>query len=339
MFRAPTRLRQLSLIGALVMGVVVAAVPNRLEWLNDEPFEQTATRLFEYEKGTGRGRLIQYRNTVRMSADHALLGVGPGNWSIAYPPYASRPSDPNYTRLAIQPVTRLPSSDWLGLIAERGAPGAVAFLFALLLLGRSAWRTLRTTDLDDDRLRAGALLTTLLAIGVLGLFDAVLLRPTPLFLGFLVLGALAPQARSSISFRVNLAARRGALSAVLLLAVALGVHSACMIRASRLGLRKSEPHAMQRAMRLAPGDYQLRVTMAVYWFRRGDCGQATRYAHESRRLYPRHPVSELVIRSCAGGAGGAREVDDERQDRPESSATTSRDLPAAVHAQASHGAR
>ena len=72
-------------------------LPNRLNWRSDSPYLESLTGVANYKEGSGRGRLIQWNNTLAMAAHHPLLGVGPGNWPVFYPRYMSK-DDPSFDR-------------------------------------------------------------------------------------------------------------------------------------------------------------------------------------------------------------------------------------------------
>ncbi len=84
--------RRLITIAIFVAGAVAVAllVPNTLEWRSDNPYLETVKRVADYQEGSGRGRLVQYEQSMRMALRHPLLGVGPGNWSVEYPEHAAR---------------------------------------------------------------------------------------------------------------------------------------------------------------------------------------------------------------------------------------------------------
>jgi O-antigen ligase len=90
---APRHAAALALAG--VAGVALAVLPpNALHWRSQSPYLDTLRRLAEYDAGSGEGRVVMYANTLGMVRDHPLLGVGPGNWSVQYPRYAT-PGDPS----------------------------------------------------------------------------------------------------------------------------------------------------------------------------------------------------------------------------------------------------
>jgi putative inorganic carbon (HCO3(-)) transporter len=257
-------------------------------WRSSTPYRDTLGHLVDGQAGTGRGRLIQYAHTVDMIGEHPLLGVGPGNWSAAYPRYASTP-DPSYDPRALRPVNRLPNSDWLGLLAERG------LLVALLLVaaGVEIVRGARRLSLDGGTLlacAAGALVT--------GMFDAVLLRPEPLYLLCASAGALA-------TGRVAVAPRGRGTRALFLTAAAAGVllvGSGAVTAARQIGslvLReRHDPGSQEHAAALDPGEYSLLAEIAVRAALAGDCGRALDYAGRARALFPAAGGLTIVERRC-----------------------------------------
>src|SRR5439155_15157059 len=87
--------RLIGLLAFAIAGAAAALVfPNTLRWRSDNPYLQSVTGMMEYERGSGHGRLVQYQRSLGMAAQHALLGVGPGNWSVDYPRHAPR-NDPS----------------------------------------------------------------------------------------------------------------------------------------------------------------------------------------------------------------------------------------------------
>src|SRR5262249_28051144 len=98
-WRGARTLPRLSYLGvaALVGGVAAVFLPNRLEWKSDTPYIDSAIGLVNYREGSGRGRLVQYTNSLHMTEVRPMFGVGPGNWPVVYPRYASR-NDPSLTQ-------------------------------------------------------------------------------------------------------------------------------------------------------------------------------------------------------------------------------------------------
>ncbi|MEX2572551.1 MAG: O-antigen ligase family protein [Gemmatimonadota bacterium] len=178
------------LIGA---GVAIAVlVPNSLRWRSDNPYLESVTGIANFQEGSGRGRLVQYRQSLRMAIDHPIFGIGPGNWPEVYPDYAA-PNDPSMSPSRPgETANPWPSSDWVAVVAERGFPAAALFAAALLGTGVLALRRLiRARDPDEGLLAAG-LLATVVATLVAGAFDAVLLLAHPTLLVWAAIGAMWP---------------------------------------------------------------------------------------------------------------------------------------------------
>ena len=77
------------------------------------------------------GRVPIFRDTVGLIRDHAITGIGLGNFRYVFPMYRAR-------ALLEHPVLH-PESDWLMLAAETGLPGLLASFLAIGLLLRSIW--------------------------------------------------------------------------------------------------------------------------------------------------------------------------------------------------------
>ena len=104
-------------------GRAVAAallLPNRLSWRSDSPYRDTMRDLTNYREGSGRGRLIQYRNSAALIGIDPVFGAGPGNWPVKYP-LVTTPGDPSFAGADPMPTNPWPSSDWVAFLTERGA--------------------------------------------------------------------------------------------------------------------------------------------------------------------------------------------------------------------------
>ena len=208
---AASRAKALALAAA-VGALAALALPNALEWKSDSPYLDTIAGIANYRKGSGHGRLIQFKRSLRVAAAHPLLGAGPGNWGVVYPRYV-KDFDPSIDYATGRTMNPWPSSDWVAVLSERGVPALAALLavFGLLFLG--AWR--RGEEGGAEAPEGYALAAALAAAAVVGCFDAFLLLPAPSFLLWTLAGALA--APSPVVFSAELsprAARRLTLAAV-----------------------------------------------------------------------------------------------------------------------------
>src|SRR5690606_34776338 len=152
------------------------------------PYAETLTGIANTQDGSGRGRVLQYRNTLQLAKQNPLLGVGPGNWALRYGDVAP-PNDPSWVWGGVIRLNPWTSSYWMALLAERG-PVAV---FGTLLLGLAlAWRgVLQLRRVGEDAAFGATLCAVLASVTVVGLFDASLLLPVPVLLVAMALGALA----------------------------------------------------------------------------------------------------------------------------------------------------
>lgn len=286
--------RLLVLLVAAAGGLGAAlALPNALQWSSDSPYLDTARSVLDYQQGSGRGRLVQYRTSLRMAAAHPLLGVGPGNWPVAYLDHAA-PNDPS--RDWSQPgmtANPWPSSDWVALVSERGAPALLLILLAGLGLAFRAARRLLSAPEPADALAALALLATLAGAAAIGAFDALLLLAWPTLYLALALGSLEPGEAGEPGQPPR--RRGGALLLASLLALLGAVHSSGQLAALVL-YETGDRDALVWAARLDPGSYRAHLRLA----QRGADGREARcrHARAAHQLYPHAEAARQLARRC-----------------------------------------
>ncbi|HEX7241281.1 MAG TPA: tetratricopeptide repeat protein [Longimicrobiaceae bacterium] len=298
--RLPRR-RVAGLAAAALAGVAAALLlPNRLSWRSDSPYLDTLRTVADYDSGSGRGRLIQYRNTLRLVAESPVLGVGPGNWSVEYPRFASA-GDPSFTPETRLPVTRLPQGDWIGLAAERGLPALALLVLAGALVARRSWRRLR----EGGPGAAGdlALLLSMGALGTVGLFDPVLLTPASTFVFFLALGALAAPEPRAVDLPLGSAGRMAGVAAVLLLSAAPVLYSGRQLWAGYLYGTRADPGRLARATALNPGDYRAHLLLAEARIQAGRCDLARASIDAALGLIPTAPAPRKLWERCTAPGG------------------------------------
>ncbi|MFP2928573.1 hypothetical protein ACLESO_25940, partial [Pyxidicoccus sp. 3LG] len=271
-------------------------LPNALEWRS--PYADTLRRIGEHDAGSGRGRLIQYANTLRMAGDAPVLGVGPGNWTVHYPRYAT-PDDPSHTVDALLPVDALPQADWLGLLAERGAPalGVLAAIAGLLLM--EAWRRARQDAERKAREEALALVAVLVALLVLGGLDTVLLTPAATYLVAVIVGSLTRTRREWRGGLPGSGLRWAALAGVVLLVGGGLGYGAVTGWARQLAHTRPQTEArLVRAVSLDPGGYEARVFLGQLLSRDGRCEQALEIFQDASHLLPHAETPRRVASRC-----------------------------------------
>ncbi len=288
--------RRLLLVAVVVAGSVTAAVflPNSLSWRSESPYLDSVKNMADFSQGSGRGRLVQYTNTLELALHHPLLGVGPGNWAVQYPALVKR-GDPSLDDQTGMTANPWPSSDWMAFISERGIP-AVALL-ALVLLGLLAdagRQMFRASDLEGY-LRGLALAGAVIATAIVGAFDAVLLLPAPALVAFAAFGALrsSPERRSlTLSSRM----RTVILAGIVLAGVAVSARSAGMLDA----MRQYERGALTAAAREDPGTYRIWMRLAETAQSRGRCDLVRLHVNAALALFPYAPAPRRLLADCRG---------------------------------------
>ena len=291
------RRRASLLAGTALAGLVLAlALPNRLNWRSDSPYLDSLTGVANFREGSGRGRLIQYGNTARMALDHLTIGVGPGNWPVHYPRYMS-PGDPSFDADDPIPTNPWPSSDWMAILAERGVPAFVLLMLAGVSIGLGAWARLRSDTRRPPALEDLTIVATLIAILVVGSFDAALLLPAPAFLVWTALGALASGARPIRDLPLTPRVRRRIAVAVTALGAVLLARALAQVGAMALADGGSRS-ASELAAKVDPGSYRIHISLAQEWRRAGRCDRARPHAERARDLFPNHPAPQEILRAC-----------------------------------------
>jgi len=292
-----TARRSMVLSVALVAGAVAAVLlPNRLNWTSESPYLESAAGLVNYKEGSGHGRLVQYGNSVRMTEAHALLGVGPGNWPVVYPRYASR-NDPSLSQDEGLTSNPWPSSDWVALLSERGV---IAFgLFVLTIFGlvvRSVRDVRQGRGNGEHALTTVALVGTIVAVAVVGAFDAVLLIAAPTFLFWTLAGALSPPP-ARVGRGIGGLRIWGTL-VVLTFGVIAITRSAAAIAAMGDISASTRVTSLANAATLDPGNYRIRIRLAQAYLLRGDCARAKAEARAARGLFPNAAEPRRVLAAC-----------------------------------------
>ena len=293
------RRRVVSLAGLAVGGLLLAlALPNRLNWRSDSPYLDSLAGVANYKEGSGRGRLIQYGNTLEMAMDHPLLGAGPGNWPVHYPKYMS-PGDPSFDPDDAIPTNPWPSSDWIATLAERGLPAALLLLAVGGSIALGAWARVRSVTRRTPALADLTIVATVIAIVVVGAFDAVLLLPAPTFFAWTVIGALASSARPIREVALSPLGRQRLTVAVAAVGGVLLLHSFSQVAAMAISDGGSR-EALELAAKVDPGSYRIHMRLAQQWRAARRCDLARPHAHRARDLFPNHPAPRVVLRACGG---------------------------------------
>jgi hypothetical protein len=300
---ADARRRMRRALAATVIGVILAiALPNALDWRSDSPYLDSMKGVVDYHDGSGRGRLAQYTNSLKMLEHHILLGAGAGNWPVVYPKFAP-PNDPSLAETTGMAANPWPSSDWIAAVSERGLQSVIALaLFVVTLLLGAARARYDGTLSSERRLAAVAGGGVVLIAALEGAFDAVLLLPTPTIVVMAAAGALILPGgdREAVSLRP---ARRLLLGAAFAaFTVAALVMSDRRITAMKL-YEVGTPAAIELALLKDPGSYRIQMRAAEYFLSRGQCVKAKSHALSARALFPSSPGPRRVLTHCATSSG------------------------------------
>lgn len=283
---------------AFIAAGIVAGVllPTPLAWRSSSPMLETASSIADYRTGSGRGRILQYRTTLRMVAARPLLGMGPGNWSVEYPAYATA-GDPSLLD-GIMPVDRLPLSDWLGTMAEAGAPALAILLLVGAVLAARAARALRSARTQVDRGYGAALVMLLVSVAILGSFDAVLQSAAPLIIAA-ALGAALSGRELSHRYVVTTRNARVLLGGLLLgLSAFFAYLSVRHVRAVRAYGDRPTEAALRTAIAIDPTDYVALLRLAFVYVTEGRCDVARPYLARAATLQPRARIVLTLGESC-----------------------------------------
>lgn len=294
------RRRVVGLGAATGLGLALALIiPNSLDWRSDSPYLETLQGVANYREGSGHGRLLQYRNTLRMSLEHPVLGVGPGNWSVVYPASAPK-NDPSLNRDDGMTANPWPSSDWMTFIAERGPLASALLLLAFLSLGVKGWRWWRESAQRARNLEPLALPAVLLAGLVCGAFDAVLVLPIPAFYVWALAGLLSPPESGGRLIELGPVRRPRLVVAWAVAGLLFTSRSALQAGAMAVYDQAWKVTDAERAARLDPGSYRIRIFLAQRYFARGDCAHVLEHARAAYHLFPSAPRPQRLIRACGG---------------------------------------
>jgi hypothetical protein len=284
-------------LAAAIGGMAAIALPNTLNWNSDSPYLDSARGMVDYKSGSGRGRVAQYQNSLRMAVSNPVFGVGPGNWPVEYVRFA--PS--NDRSLADDGMTAnpWPSSDWVAFVSERGFIPTAALLSAFVVLFFSALRRWSELQNPDDVLAQCVLAGTVVTTMVVSAFDVVLVLAAPSFLVWSVLGATSGIRRNSPEVKVS--TRTLGISAIVLMLLSL-------VSVARSVTQTVAMTAVGRGAYTAgwvtgamwdPGNFRINLRVAELYSRRGHCSTARGYARQAVSLFPHSPQAKRIQRGCA----------------------------------------
>ncbi|MFN2637429.1 MAG: O-antigen ligase family protein [Gemmatimonadaceae bacterium] len=286
------------LVLAAVVGALIAIVlPNTLNWNSDSPYLDSARGMIDYSRGSGRGRVAQYKNSLRMAAANPLFGVGPGNWPVEYVRFAPA----NDRSIADDGMTAnpWPSSDWFAFLSERGLVPTLALLgvfAALFMRSLRRWRDLP----DGDAVLAQLVLAgTIVMSMIVSALDVALLLAAPAFLFWSVVGATSGIRGEPLVGDPSSSRWRSLSATAILVVVTLSVaRSATQVIAMERVGRGGRTSGWVSGAAWDPGSYRIDVRVAEYELRHGKCALARSYGRQAKRLFPHSPEATRLANAC-----------------------------------------
>ncbi|MDX2176434.1 MAG: O-antigen ligase family protein [Candidatus Sumerlaeia bacterium] len=272
-----------------------------------------AQRLISMGASIGPRRII-FGGALAQWRDFPLLGSGPGSFVLYFPTYRA----PDYLDHRISNVTAHAHNWALGLLAEVGLAGFLAFCALLAVAAGAGWRALRGAEEPERRLAAAALLAGLACYLVGNLAVPMSEWPVGALLMNALVGALLgvacwgpePPRPAAPSLRATVA-----LAAAAVLLVATAEQQARLFRAKTAhseglllrreadrkaaGFAAGEPLPpairddyaraighLERAARTAPGSDTMLYQLAYAYNRIGDSERALAAYEALRRVAP-----------------------------------------------------
>lgn len=283
-------------LAAAIGGMVAIVLPNSLNWNSDSPYLDTARNMVDYTKGSGRGRVAQYRNSLHMATTNPVFGVGPGNWAVEYVRFA--PSGDRSLTDDGMTANPWPSSDWVAYMSERGFIPTLALAGAFVTLFFGALRRWSELENPDAVLAQCVLAGTVVATMVVSAFDVVLVLAAPSFLAWSILGATSGIRRSAREVIVSPRALGVAAVLLVLLSMVSAVRSTTQTIAMASVARGGLTSGWVTGAMWDPGSYRINLRVAQLYSRRGRCSMARSYARQAVSLFPHSPEAKRIARNC-----------------------------------------
>lgn len=241
-----------------------------------------------FGEGTVMSRLRMYAVSFRMIQDNPFSGVGPGNFAILYPRYASEIGE-NSLRGGELMITDL-HNDPLEIAVELGLPGLLLFLFLIFSAARLTFNLYRKSPGKEKTLIiAIASSITAVLVNSLAAFPFKLPSTTLLFwMNLALLGSISgEQGMARIRHNPHL------IKAFFILFTLTGVilyyrglaASLYIGKAQRAGDRTSLQYA-EKAVRYNPFSYEYNFLAGKYAINTGEYDRAFNFLSTAKKYHP-----------------------------------------------------
>ena len=216
-----------------VIGIAVVAIALVLSPLGSRV--RSRVRIFATDRGV-LARVYVWRDSLRLIANHPLLGTGPETFPIAFPQFEST----ELAQYAPDNYVESPHNVFLDYIADAGLPAGIGFIALIIIAWKRYSASSRTDPLDAALL--AALLAGVVAMQFIG--DTISTRLA--LLAVIALSFSAPKAFSPIPVRVAvISAAAIGLAIVMLYGGRLVYADRALYEARQAANRRDVPMALQ----------------------------------------------------------------------------------------------
>jgi putative inorganic carbon (HCO3(-)) transporter len=265
-----------------------------------------------------RTRLGIWRRGLALVHDHPLVGVGPGNWPVAFPRYAE-PGALHDGVLTMWLGPRQAHDDFLERAAETGLVGLAALGFLIAGVAVTLRRRLAATDDHADRVALAGAAGALVALLGGGLTGFPLEMPGTIALGGVALGLAVAVPGGAPRGRVWRAAAVAGAALLLLGAAARGgrqVYGNLWLGGAERALHRDRGRdgaeralaTLERAAALTPDSFRVPLRTAQMLLRLQRFGEAVAAARRALALEPLAPNAWATLAAAQLGAGQVAEA-------------------------------
>jgi O-antigen ligase len=283
-------------LAMFIAGAVATVLPNNLNWNSESPYLDSAKGMVNYKEGSGRGRIAQYQNTLKMAKANPVFGVGPGNWPVKYVRYAPG-GDPSIADDGMT-ANPWPSSDWVAFVGERGFVAALALALAFAVLFFTALTSWRHIATGEGVLLRLVMAATIVATTEVSAFDAELLLAAPALIVWTILGASVGARQKGRELTLSPRVWSVASIGTLVIVLASEIRSATQTMAMSSVGQGGKTAGWVRGAKFDPGSYRINLKVAQFYARNGKCSVARPYARRASQLFPSAPAARRVARQC-----------------------------------------
>ncbi|MBU0754490.1 MAG: O-antigen ligase family protein, partial [Planctomycetes bacterium] len=184
---SPVKSRLRILLACLGIGLVLGGIIGSHKNLAFKRIDSDVS-IFNADYPTNRARIEIWKSTWELILDHSVLGVGPGGFRSAYPPYRNPLEAQLPGFMGARTEVRDPHNEYLWAAAEGGFPAAICLIVFFFLLFRYCLKGATEAPHARERVFCAGAAGVVFAFAVLCLFRAPLHNPAAAVLFFVIAG-------------------------------------------------------------------------------------------------------------------------------------------------------